>query len=250
MDLFYSTEPAPCPYLPGRQERRLVTFLEGANADRRHEELMRAGFRRSQNLVYRPACPGCRACVPVRLPVADFVWSRSFRRILRRNADLVASERPAVATAEQFALFHRYLTRRHGDGGMSGMGFDDYRRLVEETTVATMLVEFRDADRRLVAVALTDRVASGLSGVYKFFEPDEPGRSCGSFVILWMVARAAEQGLDHVYLGYWIAKSPKMAYKSRFRPIEELTAHGWSRMVAAAPVVPTVTDPVAKGRPK
>ncbi|HET6519458.1 MAG TPA: arginyltransferase [Geminicoccaceae bacterium] len=237
MKLFYSTDPAPCPYLPGRMERRLVTFLDGDDGagDARHDELLRAGFRRSHSAVYRPACPGCEACVPVRVPVARFAWTRTWRRVLRRNADLAALERPTGATAEQFELFRRYVGARHGDGGMSGMGWGDYRAMVEDSPASSRLVEFRTPEGRLIAVSLTDRVPSGLSGVYKFFEPDESRRrSLGSFAILWHVRRAAELGLPHVYLGYWIARSPKMAYKARFRPQERLTPDGW-REIEAAP---------------
>ena len=246
MNLLFSTELAPCPYLEGRLERRLVTALGGPAADLRHDHLMRAGFRRSQRFAYRPACPSCAACVPVRIPVAGFCMSRPWRRILRLNADLVATERPPTATAEQYALFRRYLESRHQDGGMAEMSFADYHAMAGETPVASVLVEWRAADGRLMAVSLTDRVASGLSGVYKFFEPDEPRRSLGTLIILWHVARAQELGLPYVYLGYWIAESPKMAYKARFRPLEQLTAQGWRPFEPAAPAaaerVPVALD--------
>jgi leucyl-tRNA---protein transferase len=238
MRLFYTTDPAPCPYLPGRVERRIVTFLDTSDGgdDERHDQLLRAGFRRSHRAVYRPACPGgCEACVPVRVPVARFAWTRNWRRVLRRNADLAAEERPARATAEQFELFRRYLDARHGDGGMSGMGWADYRAMVEDGPASSRLVEFRATspdDRRLIAVSLTDCVPSGLSGVYKFFDPAEARRSLGTHVILWHVRRAAELGLPYAYLGYWIAESPKMAYKARFQPLERLTPGGWAPMDA------------------
>jgi leucyl-tRNA---protein transferase len=240
MQLFYSTEPAPCPYLPGRQERRLVTFLEGALAERRHELLVRHGFRRSQGIAYRTACPGCNACVPVRIPVARFRWRRTYRRIWRHNADLVAEERPPRATIEQYRLFRRYLESRHPDGGMADMAFDGYRVMVEDTPLQTLVVELRDAAGRLVACSLTDRSPTALSGVYKFFDPDQAARSLGSHVILWHVHRAQEQGLEHVYLGYWIAESPKMAYKARFQPLERLTTRGWEPLEARAPVADAV----------
>lgn len=230
MRLYFSTELAPCPYLEDRLERRLVTALGGPDADRRHDHLMRAGFRRSQRYAYRPACPGCRACVPVRIPVAEFRMTRSWRRILRRNADLAATERPPVASEEQFLLFRRYLAGRHDESGMSDMSWEDYQAMAGDSTVESMLVEWRRPDGRLMAASLTDRAKSGLSGVYKFFEPDEPRRSLGSLIILWHVRRAAELGLPHVYLGYWIAESPKMAYKARFQPLERLTEQGWQRM--------------------
>jgi len=221
----YVTAPAPCPYLPGRQERRLVMLLDEIPAAT-FDRLTELGFRRSQHFVYRPDCPGCRACVPVRIPVAHFRWSRGFRRIRRRNADLVVRERPPRATAEQYALFRRYVDARHREGGMHDMDFEDYRALVEEAAAGTVLVEFRDAAGSLVAASLTDRVARGLSGVYKFFAPELAERSLGTFVILWHVARAAELGLPYVYLGYWIRDCRKMSYKSRFRPLERLDEDG------------------------
>ena len=227
MDLFFSTELASCPYLAGRRERRLVTLLDGAAAELRHDQLMRAGFRRSQGLAYRPACPGCQACVPVRIPVAQFQLGHAWRKILRRNRDLTVQERRAGATEEQFALFRCYLAGRHAEGGMAEMAWTDYRAMVDDTPVDSLMVEWRRPDGSLIAVSLTDRCASGLSGVYKFFDPDETRRSLGTQIILWHVSRARALGLPYVYLGYWIADSPKMAYKARFRPLERLTPEGW-----------------------
>ena len=227
MKLFFSTEPAPCPYLPDRRERRLVTMLDGPDPDGLHDQLMQAGFRRSQGLAYRPACPGCSACVPVRIPVAHFRMTRPWRRIWRRNQDLAAAERAAAATREQFALFQRYLAGRHGESGMAGMGWGEFCTMIDDSPVDSRLVEWRRPDGSLIAASLTDRVASGLSGVYKFFDPAETRRSLGSQVILWHVRAAAAQGLPYVYLGYWIAGSPKMAYKVRFQPLEHLTPEGW-----------------------
>jgi arginine-tRNA-protein transferase len=233
MQQFFSTELAPCPYLPGRAERRLVTSLDRADADDRHERLMQVGFRRAQRFAYRPACPGCQACVPVRIPVAGFAMSRGWRRILRRNADLVACERPLLATEEQFALFSRYVAGRHAEGGMAAMSWADYRAMIDDSPVAGLVAEWRRADGSLIAVSLTDRCASGLSGVYKFFDPDERRRSLGSLIVLWHIERARELRLPFVYLGYWIAGSAKMAYKARFRPLERLTANGWEAMADA-----------------
>jgi leucyl-tRNA---protein transferase len=235
LDLYFATELAPCPYLEGRLERRLVTAIAGVDADARHGRLMAAGFRRSQRFAYRPVCPGCSACVPVRIPVAHFVMSRAWRRILRANADLEAALRPPVATPEQFALFQRYLASRHGDGGMSEMSFSDYQAMVGETSVGTCLIEWRCPARRLMAVSLTDRAPGALSGVYKFFEPETPRRSLGTMIILWHVEHAARLGLAYVYLGYWIAQSPKMAYKARFQPLERLGPLGWEPLEAAPP---------------
>ena len=147
MKLFFSTELAACPYLPDRRERRLVTALDGQDPDRLHDRLMQAGFRRSQGLAYRPACPGCEACVPVRIPVARFRLTRPWRRILLRNRDLAAVERPPAATREQFGLFQRYLASRHGESGMAGMSWPDYCAMIEDSPVDSLLVEWRRPDQ-------------------------------------------------------------------------------------------------------
>jgi arginine-tRNA-protein transferase len=229
----YTTELAPCPYLPGRMERRLVALCEPGDPQEMVDLLTAAGFRRSQHALYKPVCPSCTACVPVRIVVAGWRPGRSERRNLRRNADLVVSEVPRRATTEQYELFHRYLSARHDDGGMAAMGFDAYAEMVEVGLPGTMLVELRDASARLVGVSLTDRVATGLSGVYKFFAPEEQRRSLGTFIILWHVRRAAELGLPYVYLGYWIADCRKMAYKDRFAPLERLAGDRWIALASA-----------------
>jgi leucyl-tRNA---protein transferase len=234
MHLFFSTEPAPCPYLPDRLERRLVTVLDGQEPDRLHDCLLRAGFRRSQGYAYRPGCAGCHACVPVRIPVASFVFRRPWRRILRANADLAASERPAAATPEQYALFRRYLERRHAVSGMAEMSWAEFRTMINDSPVDTRVIEWRRPDGSLIAASLTDRSGSGFSGVYKFFDPEEARRSLGTLIILWHVERAAELELPYVYLGYWIAGSSTMAYKARFQPLERLTPLGW-RLMATHP---------------
>jgi arginine-tRNA-protein transferase len=225
---FYSTDVSPCPYLPGRQERRLVALVGGPDeGDQRLDLLTEAGFRRSQGFLYKPVCPGCAGCVPVRVPVDRFRPSRTFRKVLKRNADLAFAERPARATPEQFALFRRYLASRHGDGGMVKMGWESYRDMVEVSPPSTRVVEFRDAQGRLVGASLTDYIRSGLSGVYKFFEPEAEQRSLGTFAILWHLSRARELGLPYAYLGYWIEDCRKMAYKSRFAPLERLDGAEW-----------------------
>jgi arginine-tRNA-protein transferase len=237
MHLFFSTQPAPCPYLDDRLERRLVTALDGDDRDGLHDQLLSAGFRRSQGYAYRPACIGCQACVPVRIPVARFVFRRSWRRILRDNADLAASERRAVATLEQYALFRRYVESRHAAGGMAEMTWAEFRAMIDDSPVDTRVIEWRRPDRSLIAASLTDRCRSGFSGVYKFFDPAEARRSLGSLIILWHVQRAAQLRLPYVYLGYWIAGSPKMAYKARFQPLEQLTPAGWRPMLRATDLV-------------
>ena len=165
------------------------------------------------------------------MPVATFRPSRSFRRIAARNADLVATERPARATSEQYSLFRDYLDARHADGGMADMSVLDYQMMIEDSQIETGLVEYRFASGPragvLAAVALTDRLGDGLSMVYSFYDPTVPARSLGSYIILDHLARADAQGLPYVYLGYWVEGSDKMAYKARFLPQERLTGTGW-----------------------
>ncbi|MBC6439593.1 MAG: arginyltransferase [Rhodospirillales bacterium] len=224
---FFGTRAQACPYLPDRLENKVVTDLSGPHAQALHDELTLAGFRRSHNLVYRPSCVGCEACVPVRIPVARFKPSRSQRRTQRQNEDLAVSLTPSQATFEHYALFDRYQQARHKGGGMSAMSFPDFRAMIEETPVDTRLVEMRDDHGELVAVSLSDWLADGLSGIYKFFEPDLGARSLGTYLILWHIEHARCLGLPHVYLGYWIGACSKMSYKTNFRPLEALTGDGW-----------------------
>jgi arginine-tRNA-protein transferase len=224
---FLVTTEMPCPYLPGRMERKVVTRLSGSEAGRNFQLLQRAGFRRSHAIAYRPACSGCQACMPVRVRAAEFEPGRTLRRTEARNADLTVSTRLARGTAEQYALFQRYLDGRHGDGEMVGMGLSDYRSMVEDSSIDTRLVEFRDGAGTLVACALTDWTDDGISAVYSFFDPDRAARSPGSHAIIWLIREAQRRGLRYVYLGYWIAESRKMAYKARFRPVEVFGPQGW-----------------------
>ncbi|MCA3275323.1 MAG: arginyltransferase [Roseomonas sp.] len=234
---FYTTAPLPCPYLPGRTERKIVTELSGTEAEALHERLSRAGFRRSHNIAYAPVCPGCQACVPIRVVSEDFTPDRTQRRILRANADLTISEMPARATAEQFTLFQRYQKTRHADGDMAAMGYYDYRAMIEDTPISTGILEFRDARDRLLGACLTDWLADGLSAVYSFFDTDEDKRSLGTFAVLWLIGRARSLGLPYVYLGYWVPESRKMAYKARFRPSEILMSGAWHRLGDGAEVL-------------
>ncbi len=227
---FYTTAPLPCPYLPGRTERKIVTELSGTEAEALHERLSRAGFRRSHNIAYAPVCPGCQACVPIRVVSEEFAPDRTQRRILRANADLTVSEMPARATAEQFTLFQRYQKNRHADGDMAAMGYYDYRAMIEDTPISTGILEFRDAQDRLLGACLTDWLADGLSAVYSFFDTDEDKRSLGTFAVLWLIGRARSLGLPYVYLGYWVPESRKMAYKARFRLSEILISGAWHRL--------------------
>jgi leucyl-tRNA---protein transferase len=237
---FYLTAPSPCPYLPGREERKVFTHLVGERAPELNDLLTHGGFRRSQSIAYRPACETCRACVSVRVVVEDFRPTRSMRRVVERNADLVAEMRVPVPTSEQYSVFRGYLDSRHRDGGMADMTVLDYAMMVEDSHVETRVVEFRrrGPDSRitgrgngpLLGVALTDILSDGLSMVYSFFDPDAGDRSLGTFIILDHIARARRLGLPYVYLGYWVKGSKKMDYKGRFLPQERLTGDGWTRI--------------------
>jgi arginine-tRNA-protein transferase len=232
---FFLTPGGPCPYLPGRVERKVFARLSGTLAQPLSEALTHSGFRRSQSIAYRPACEGCTACVSVRILVDEFELSRTFKRIEKRNADLVRSEVVAEATREQFALLRTYLDSRHAGGGMSDMGLFDYVAMVEETPVDTQIVEYRrpGSDGKpgaLVACALTDVLKDGVSMVYSFFHPGEDARSLGTFMILDHIRDAQSRGIPHVYLGYWVEGSEKMNYKTRFRPMEALGRDGWQRI--------------------
>ena len=228
---FYLTAPSPCPYLPGKEERKVFTHLVGERAPELNELLTHGGFRRSQSIAYRPACEGCSACVSVRIRAGAFAPSRNQKRILRRSDDLARAEVTAEATREQFALLRTYLDSRHPGGGMSDMGLFDYVAMVEETPVDTHIVEYRADDGTLVACALTDRLKDGLSMVYSFFHPGEETRSLGTYMILDHVRAAREQNLPYVYLGYWVRGSEKMDYKIRFSPLEALGQNGWEDLV-------------------
>ena len=235
---FYLTAPAPCPYLKGRVERKVFAHLVGPEGRALNNALSHLGFRRSQNIVYRPACDGCAACVSVRVVVEEFCLTRSFRRVLARNADLVGNLLPASATLEQYDVFRSYLDHRHGDGGMADMTPFDFAQMLETGTVDTHIVEYRIGgataatgdDGRLVAVALGDRLRDGLSMIYSFFDVGESRRGLGTYMVLDHVRRAFEQGLAYLYLGYWVEESPKMGYKARFRPQEHLIGDSWTRV--------------------
>ncbi|MCX5493806.1 arginyltransferase [Kaistia dalseonensis] len=237
---FFLTAPSPCPYLPGQMERKVFTHLVGDRASALNEILTQGGFRRSQNIAYRPACETCKACVSVRVPVERFIVTKGFRRIIEKNRDLVGTRVDPAPTSEQYSLFRAYLDARHSDGGMADMTVLDYAMMVEDTHVDTMLVEYRfrgpdsaitgQGDGPLIATALTDLLSDGLSMVYSFYEPDYLDRSLGTMMILDHITRARKMGLPYVYLGYWVNGSRKMGYKARFQPQEHLGARGWEPM--------------------
>lgn len=238
---FYLTAPTPCPYLPGQFERKVFTHLVGPRAPGLNDILTQGGFRRSQSIAYRPACETCRACISVRVPVADFKMTRSFRRVMKRNSDVTGEMRANVPTSEQYSTFRAYLDARHRSGGMADMSVLDYALMIEDSHVKTRVVEYRRPNPQvlrprnkgdLIACAVTDVLGDGLSLVYSFYEPDMAERSLGTMVILDHIARARVMGLAYLYLGYWVNGSRKMSYKARFLPQERLEPEGWIRVEA------------------
>lgn len=233
---FYVTTPTPCPYLPGKTERKVFTELGGKEAVELNDALSRIGFRRSQGVAYRPSCIDCSACVSVRVLTREFAPNATQRRLLRRHEDLQVTGCKPWSTEEQFELLRGYLRQRHNNGGMIGMDEIDYADMVELSPVDSYVVEYREPSvngrpGQLVGACLTDRQGDGLSMIYSFFDTSPAGRpGLGTFIILDHIRRAAEAGLPYVYLGYWVAGSKRMEYKARFRPLEKLTRSGWLRL--------------------
>ncbi len=247
---FFVTTPSPCPYLPGRTERKVFTELNGEHAAELNDALGRIGFRRSQSVAYRPSCIDCQACVSVRVCAGEFEASATQRRLLRRHAGLVVTACKPWTTEEQFDLLRRYLAARHPGGGMADMDEVDFADMVEQTPVTTYVVEYREpsiGDRpgRLIGACLTDHQADGLSMIYSFFDTDAPGRDgLGTYIILDHITRAAKAGLPYVYLGYWVEGSARMQYKVRFRPIEKLGPTGWQRFAPVPIETPATREPL------
>jgi leucyl-tRNA---protein transferase len=252
---FYVTAPQPCPYLEGRMERKLFTALQGEHAQKLNDTLSKQGFRRSQNVLYRPSCAECSACLSARIRVADFTPSRTQRRIRRRNADLVRSTTSPWATEDQYALFRRYLDQRHAQGGMADMDIFEFAAMIEETPIRSRVVEYvrgaeGSAERTLTAVCLTDVFDDGLSMVYSFYDPEVAERSLGTQLILDHVDMAREAGLPYVYLGYWVPGSRKMGYKAGFAALEIYKGGQWQDIGDPADhraeLHPLSVDPIAE----
>ncbi|MEQ8368257.1 MAG: arginyltransferase [Roseicyclus sp.] len=254
---FYVTAPQSCPYLDGRRERKLFTALQGDQAEKLNNALSKQGFRRSQNVLYRPSCTDCAACLSARIRVADFAPRRAHRKILKRNDRLHRSARSAWATEEQYELFRSYLDARHADGGMADMDVFEFAAMIEETPVRTRVIEYRetvasrpDPSDPLAAVCLTDILDDGLSLVYSFFDPALHAQSLGTYVILDHVEIAREAGLPYVYLGYWVPGSSKMGYKARFPALEIYVGGSWQRMgdpeAYSNQTHPLSVDPIAQ----
>ena len=234
---FFVTSPSPCPYLPGRQERKVFTELNGPHAGELNDALGRIGFRRSQSVAYRPSCDGCNACMSVRVVSDEFKPNASQRKLLKRYADIEVTACRPWATDEQYRLLRRYLSTRHPTGGMSNMDDADYADMVEQSPVSSYVIEYReprDADGKLgklIGACITDQQLDGLSMIYSFFAADDETRpGLGNFIILDHIQRADRAGLPFVYLGYWVKGSARMEYKTRYRPIEALGPNGWMRL--------------------
>lgn len=247
---FFVTSPSPCPYLPGRTERKVFTELKGPHATELNDALGRIGFRRSQGVAYRPNCVGCSACVSVRVVTDEFRANATQRKLMRRHADIEISACKPWSTDEQFTLLSRYLSTRHPGGGMADMDEIDYADMVEQTPVDSYVIEYREpsvngVQGRLIGACLTDRQADGLSMIYSYFDAESANRpGLGTFIIIDHIERARAAGLLYVYLGYWVEGAKRMRYKTRFRPIERLGPGGWTRFEPAdesAPTMPPVT---------
>lgn len=248
---FYVTAPQECPYLDGRKERKLFTALQGDNAEELNNALSKQGFRRSQNVLYRPSCAECTACMSARISVDRFAPSKSQKRTDRRNAYLTRRTSSPWATEEQYDLFRRYLESRHAKGGMADMDVFEFANMIEETPIRTRVIEYFDREtQELVAVCLTDILDDGVSMVYSFFDPELAGNSLGTFVILDHIRIARENDLPFVYLGYWVPGSQKMGYKSRFSGIEIYRRNAWEPLdpVEAEQdfVHPLASDPISE----
>lgn len=248
---FYVTAPQPCPYLPGRMERKLFTALQGDGAQKLNDSLSKQGFRRSQNVLYRPSCSDCAACLSARIAVDRFTPSRSQKRILKRNAHITRRVSSPWATEAQYDLFRRYLDARHADGGMADMDVFEFAAMIEETPIRSRVIEYSDtATGELIAVCLTDMLDDGLSMVYSFYEPDLQKSSLGTWMILDHIALAREVGLPFVYLGYWVPGSPKMGYKAQFNALEVYLNRQWQALknpeAFDADTHPLSNDPIAE----
>jgi leucyl-tRNA---protein transferase len=233
---FFVTNPSPCPYIAGKVERKVFTELNGRNANELNEALGRIGFRRSQSVAYRPSCIDCSACVSVRVLADEFSPSATQRKLMRRHADLEVSACRPWTTEEQYALLRKYLAQRHPGGGMADMDEHDFADMVEQTPVRTYVVEYREPSingrpGKLVGACLSDQQSDGLSMIYSFFDVGSDARKgLGTYIILDHIIRAARAGLPHVYLGYWVEGSSRMAYKTQFKPLERLGRDGWRRI--------------------
>ena len=225
---FYATPPHSCSYLDGRESVTLFADPRYPKSNALYAALSERGFRRSGEHLYQPHCPECSACVPIRVPVAEFRPRRQQRRTWRQNQDLKVEIKPPVFEEGHFELYSRYIAARHPGGGMDNPTPDNYMNFLTASWSDTMFIEF-SRDDHLVAVAVTDQMPNALSAVYTFFDPDCSHRSLGRHAILYQIALAQETGRDWLYLGYWIESCRKMSYKTEYQPLEYYRHGGWCR---------------------
>lgn len=223
---FYVTAPYDCGYLPDRRASSLIAAPQGLVDHQIYDELIRHGFRRSGRYTYRPHCAGCHACVPVRLLIEDFTPSRSQRRSWRNHRALEAHIVELQDSPEHFALYQAYQRTRHAGGGMDRDDIEQYRGFLAQSNVETVMVEFREAGV-LRMVSVVDCLEEGLSAVYTFYDCTDTAASYGTYSVLWLAEWCRRRGNPHLYLGYWIADSRKMAYKKNFRPLQGLVGGDW-----------------------
>lgn len=222
----YLTEPHPCSYLADQQATTAFVDPKFEITDDVYDHLSQRGFRRSGQYVYTPRCANCKNCLPVRVPVNKFVANKQQRRCLKKNADVNVTLLAEIDTDEHYAIYEKYISARHHDGDMYPATPEQYRDFIGRPWECTRFIEFRQADR-LLCCAVVDQLASGLSAIYTYFDPDEAKRSLGTLAILKEIEIAKDYALDYVYLGYWIRDSAKMRYKSNFRPAQLFTQNSW-----------------------
>jgi len=225
----YLSMPHPCSYLTGRQSTTLFVDPQRIMAPAEYGAFVREGFRRSGDLVYRPHCANCNACVAVRVPVQSFVPSRSQRRTWARNQDIQVIPGPVRFDPAHFELYRRYQASRHPESGMNDADPQKYFGFLASRQVESAFIEFR-LNGLLAGVAVADLLPDGLSAVYTFYDPDQARRGLGVFSVLWEIDETQRRGLDYLYLGYWIAESPKMSYKSSYQPLEALLNGKWQKL--------------------
>lgn len=224
---FFLSTPHPCSYLEGEVATTLLVDPRRKLAPGQYDRLVKRGFRRSGTLIYRPHCPNCQACVPVRIPIRNFAPNRAQRRTLKRNADLVIEEHEPVLNDEHFDLYRRYQAVRHPGGSMDDPDPAKFEDFLVSSDMQTRFLDMR-LNGKLVCAAVVDQLVDGLSAIYTYYDPDFQKRSLGTFAILWQIEAARARSLDWLYLGYWIENCDKMSYKTGYSPIQGYISGRWT----------------------